>query len=138
MKKVDTTVMERTESNAPTKRIKRRHSAEFKARVVEACEARGVSVAGVALAHGVNANLVRKWIIKKQRNVAPGVAPGLLPVHIVSGVTPKSTRPARISTAVHGHAIEVELAGAVIRVRADFDTAALRDVVRVLRDTLLR
>jgi hypothetical protein len=27
---------------------------------------------------------------------------------------------------VHGHAIEVELGGAVIRVRADFDTAALR------------
>jgi hypothetical protein len=30
------------------------------------------------------------------------------------------------------------LAGARIRVRANFDTDTLRDVVRVLRDTLMR
>jgi transposase len=138
MKKVDTMMMERAESSAPTKRSKRRHSAEFKARVVEACEARGASVAGVALANGVNANLVRKWINKKQRNVVAGATPGLLPVNIVAGVVQKVVRPMRSSASVHGHAIEVELGEAVIRVRADFDTAALRDVVRVLRDSLLR
>ena len=130
--------MERAERAAPAKRVKRRHSAEFKARVVEACEARGASVAGVALAHGVNANLVRKWIIKKRRSPAPGVAAGLLPVHIVPGLSPRLVKPGRAGSASPGHAIEVELAGAVIRVHADFDTAALRDVVRVLRDTLLR
>ena len=138
MTKVDTITKERTESSAPAKRTKRRHSAEFKARVVEACEARGTSVAGVALANGVNANLVRKWINKKQRNVVAGATPGLLPVHIVAGMPQKAVRPIRATTSVHGHAIEVELGGAVIRVRADFDTAALRDVVRVLRDSLLR
>ena len=63
MKKVDTIEMERTESGAAARRVRRRHSPEFKARVVDACQVRGASVAGVALAHGVNANLVRKWII---------------------------------------------------------------------------
>ena len=57
-------------------RIKRRHSDEFKARVVAACEGRGASVAGVSMAHGVNANLVRKWIIKKRRGLVPNHAPG--------------------------------------------------------------
>lgn len=45
-------------------RRKRCHSDEFKRRVVEACCKPGASVAGVALAHSVNANLVRKWIIR--------------------------------------------------------------------------
>jgi transposase len=40
---------------------RRRHSAEFKAEVLAACEQPGASISGVALAHGLNANLVRKW-----------------------------------------------------------------------------
>ena len=45
-----------------TKRGPRRpHSAELKARVLAECSQQGVSVAKVALAHGLNANLVHKW-----------------------------------------------------------------------------
>ena len=76
MKKVDTIGMERAEGGDGRGRIKRRHSDEFKARVVAACEGRGASVAGVSMAHGVNANLVRKWIIKKRRGLVPTHAPG--------------------------------------------------------------
>lgn len=45
-----------------TKRTRREYDAEFKAEVVKACSAPGVSVAGVALGHGLNANLVRRWL----------------------------------------------------------------------------
>ena len=45
-----------------SKRARRqRHSAELKARVLSECSQHGVSVARVALAHGLNANLVHKW-----------------------------------------------------------------------------
>ena len=40
----------------------REHSAEFKAQVVAECSARGVSSAAVAMAHGINANLARRWV----------------------------------------------------------------------------
>ncbi len=40
---------------------RRRHGAELKARVVRECQEPGASVASVALAHGLNANLVHKW-----------------------------------------------------------------------------
>jgi transposase len=40
---------------------RRRHGAEFKAKVLAACDEPGASVSGVALAHGLNANLVRQW-----------------------------------------------------------------------------
>lgn len=48
-----------TSSKTPIKR--RRYSKEFKARIVKASNQPGASVAGVALANGLNANLVHKW-----------------------------------------------------------------------------
>jgi len=43
-------------------RQRRRHSAEVKARVVEECRRPGISMAAVALANGINANLLRNWV----------------------------------------------------------------------------
>lgn len=43
-------------------RSKRKHSEEFKDELVRACSEPGISVAGIALANGVNANLLRKWM----------------------------------------------------------------------------
>ena len=40
---------------------RRRHNAELKTNVLAACDEPGASISGVALAHGLNANLVRKW-----------------------------------------------------------------------------
>ena len=45
------------------RRRRRRHSAQFKADAVAACTRVGVSIASVALAHGVNANLLRRWVL---------------------------------------------------------------------------
>ncbi|WP_045227339.1 transposase [Methyloterricola oryzae] len=45
-----------------TKSTRRQHSADFKLQVVDACRQPDASVAGVALAHGINANLVRRWL----------------------------------------------------------------------------
>ena len=50
---------------------RRRHAAELKARVLAACDEPGASVAAIALAHGLNANLVHKW----RRGAPPPVRP---------------------------------------------------------------
>lgn len=50
-------------------RVKRRHSEEFKQALVAACCEPGISVAGVALANGINANQVRRWM--RERGVTP-------------------------------------------------------------------
>ena len=42
---------------------RRVHSAEFKAQVLTECQQAGASVAAIALAHGLNVNLLRKWLI---------------------------------------------------------------------------
>ena len=42
---------------------RRVHSAEFKTQVLAECQQPGASVAAVALAHGLNVNLLRKWLV---------------------------------------------------------------------------
>ena len=44
-------------------RRRRKYSDEFKAQVVAASSQPGVSIAAVSTAHGVDANLARRWII---------------------------------------------------------------------------
>ncbi|MBS0452419.1 MAG: transposase [Proteobacteria bacterium] len=41
---------------------RRAHSDEFKADAVAACARPGMSMAAVAMAHGINANLLRRWV----------------------------------------------------------------------------
>jgi transposase len=57
---------------------RRRHGAEFKAKVLAACNEPGASIAAVALAHGLNANLVRKWRMGRGLKLA-GIAARVVP-----------------------------------------------------------
>lgn len=54
---------------------RRVHGAEFKAQVLEECRRPGTSVAAVALAHGLNVNLVRKWLVGRGLKRAGLAAP---------------------------------------------------------------
>ncbi|MFT7721725.1 MAG: transposase [Roseateles sp.] len=44
-------------------RRRRFHSDDFKAQAVQACGQPGVSMASVAMANGINANLLRRWVL---------------------------------------------------------------------------
>ena len=57
---------------------RRRYDPGSKRRLVEACLQPGVSLAGVAMQHGVNANLLRKWVAGHQQRQRNGVAVGAI------------------------------------------------------------
>ena len=44
-----------------------RYSDEFKSQVVAACLAPGVSKAAIALANGLNANMLRRWVVESSQ-----------------------------------------------------------------------
>jgi len=46
---------------------RREYSAEFKASVLEQSRRPGASLAGVALAHGINPNMVHRWIREERQ-----------------------------------------------------------------------
>ncbi|MBK5397476.1 transposase [Pseudomonas sp. TH39(2020)] len=57
------------------------YSKPFKAKVDEECLQPSVSMASVALRHGINANLVRKWI-PAYRDRQPPALPAFVPLHM--------------------------------------------------------
>ena len=65
--------MDTNVSAALPPRRRRRHTSEFKARVIAACLQPGVSLASVALANGLNANFLRTWV-KAYRNQQQGAS----------------------------------------------------------------
>jgi transposase len=81
---------------------RRRFDPLSKARLVEACLEPGVSIAGLALEYGVNANLLRKWV--KQREEQTAVSTGL------SFASPFV--PVRVDKTARGHARPCEVAAA--------------------------
>ncbi|HQS02209.1 MAG: hypothetical protein B7Y07_01580 [Halothiobacillus sp. 24-54-40] len=62
-------------------RGRRQYSAEFKARVVALCQRDAALVAEVALAHDVDAALLRRWI-RRHVDTLPLLPPGLVPVQL--------------------------------------------------------
>ena len=95
----------------------RTHSLEFKQSVVEASRQPGASIAGVAMAHGINANPLHKW--RRQfsgalNTVAVGT-PSLIPITVVRDEPVRSSgdnaTPGRIDIE-RGHA-RVPLTGQV-------------------------
>jgi transposase-like protein len=104
------------------------YCAPFKTWIVAQAMQPGMSVAGLAMRNQVNANQLRRWTTLHRRGTGDVAATvKLLPVTIAAhGVVPATTR----ST---GAAVEIELAGAVVRVRDDVAPATLRMVLEALR-----
>ncbi len=131
---------------------RRQHEKAFKMELVEQCLAPGASVAAVALAGGINANMLFKWrrehLRSEQLNRPASLASSVLvPVHVAADLGAdadhsRSSAPlqASIALAVVPHrgagnagVIEVDFAGAVLRLRGPLDEASLRAVLRALR-----
>ena len=145
MKMVDTKkgmLRARSVSGVRVNRTGRRtYTLEYKLGVVRQCGESGVSVAAIAMAHRINANLVRRWIVRHQRALTTSVAEpqtALLPVTIEAATALLEARVLDQVDAVTKRrrlgaaSIEIELYGARIHLRGGVDAPALRSVLDVL------
>ena len=53
----------------------------FKAQVVQDCLQPGASISSVAISHGINANVIRKWL-PLYRDQPPATLPAFIPVKV--------------------------------------------------------
>lgn len=110
---------------------RRTYSQAYKRSVVKECLAPNVSVAAIGLKHGINDNLLRRWIRAQQMATAVAT-PMLLPVKI-------DVEPSKRECDVHPKAsdangcIEIDIGEIRIRVRGAVDRDALRCVLNELR-----
>jgi transposase len=101
----------------------------FKTWIVEQAMQPGMSMAGLAMRNQVNANQLRRWVALHRRDAgAAAMAVKLLPVRLAAAreVAHATNRPS-------GAPVEIELAGAVVRVCDDVTPATLRMVLETLR-----
>jgi transposase len=105
-----------------------------KRELVARCLEPGVSLSRLAMAHGVNANLLRKWVMKqtgahppRRRKSAGTLATpvSLLPVKL------RQPEPVTVLDSTEGH-LELVVTGGTIRVRGQVDAAALSVVLDCL------
>ena len=71
--------------NDSRKITRRRHDPRLKAQILAECERPGASVAGIAMSHGINANVVHKWRRLAQATGAPAVG-AFIPVTLAAPV----------------------------------------------------
>ncbi len=75
-------------ANRSNRSNRRSHSAEFNAQVLGECRQPGASVAAVAVAHGLNPNVVRKWLsglnVKRMGASMPATAQRVPPLQFVA------------------------------------------------------
>jgi transposase len=115
-------------------RGRRYHPEEFKQAVIEACCEPGASVAGIAMANGVNANQVRRWM--RERGIEPPTrrvpipviesAPGTAPEFVQLPLAPEPESPD----------IRIEIMRGNTAIKVDWPVQASGDCAAWLRDWL--
>ena len=84
-------IMHTMASEARPKAPKRRfYSPEFKLQAVGECGQAGASIAAVALKHGVNANIVHRWLREHSLGTLRVQPPAFVPVTLTAQPTPPS------------------------------------------------
>jgi len=107
---------------------RRTHTLEFKRSAVEASSQLGASIAGVAMAHGINANQLHKWRRQLQLPEPIIAESPILPVTVVHDTEPSSTR----QSTSEGR-IDIQLPKARLLIRGQVDLDVLQTVLAALR-----
>ncbi|MDY0743359.1 transposase [Paucibacter sp. R3-3] len=109
------------ELTTPAGRSWRRHSEEFKTRVIELARQPGVSAAAVAMANGINANMLRRWVkeageLSSEHKATAAVVPAFvqlpMPQETPPTLPPASTQvPSTVAVAIRrgGTTVRAEL-----------------------------
>ena len=82
-----------SETRTPQVPRRRFYSPELKLQVVEACAQPGASIAGVALQHGINANIVHRWLREHSQGTLVNRPPTFVPVTLNSATEPTTVQP---------------------------------------------
>ncbi len=117
---------------------RRRWSDAEKARIVEEAVAPGAVVSQIARRHGMAPQHLFTWIRQARRPLSRTEEPTPLFVPALVEAAPATLRPASRPRRARGQdrtAIELEIAGVVIRIGADASEAAITAVIRALKSS---
>ena len=88
-------IMHTMASNARTTQAPKRrsYSPELKLQVVAACAQHGASIAAVAMQHGINANIVHRWLREHRQGLLVNPAQTFVPVTLSANTQAATAQP---------------------------------------------
>jgi transposase len=122
-----------------SRRSRRQHERAFKDELIAQSLVPGASVSAIALKGGINANLLFKWRREHVRAACTPTTATLLPVCVIPETAAASTDESpvadapTVSRSSRPGVIEIEIAGAHLRLRGAVDETMLGSVLRALR-----
>lgn len=134
--------MNTTAREVDGRRRRRTHSLEFKSDAVAACRPAGVSIASVALSRGLNANLLRRWVIEAERDghrarvIAPASGGELTPAQPAPAFVPLSLAPPVPAAAGAPADICIELRRGEMAITVTWPSAAAAECAHWMRELL--
>ena len=92
-------IMHTMASEARTTQVPKRrfYSPELKLQVVDACTHPGASIAGVALQHGINTNIVHRWIREHSQGMLVVQPQAFVPITLSTEPEPALTKPVAVA-----------------------------------------
>ena len=116
------------------RRRRRHHSAAFRAEAVAACRHPGVSLASVALARGLNANLLRRWVLQAERGALLVPTRSMAPS--AAAENPGGFLPVALSSSATEAAIRIEVRRGASTVSVQWPASAARECALLLRELM--
>ena len=116
-----------------------RYSDQFKRQVIAACLEPGISTAAVALANGLNANLVRRWVVASSQRSDTGLsktATPLAPVHTNPAFIPIKFESVPTAPATVQADIRIELQHGTTTVHVHWPLSASSQCAQWVREVL--
>ena len=118
------------------RRRRRLHSDQFKANAVASRMQPGMSMAAVAMANGVNANLLRRWVRAAEMRLGAGLLDALAaPAHRVAE-TPATFIPMQLSAKTAAADIRLELRRGATSISVGWPTEAATECAAWMRELL--
>ena len=82
-----------SETRTTPPRSRRSYSPELKLQVVGACAKPGTSIAAVAMQHGINANIVHRWLREHSQGTLANALQTFVPVTLNAATEPAPAQP---------------------------------------------
>jgi transposase len=116
------------------RRRRRTHSAHFKAEAIGACQQSGVSIAAVALARGLNAAMLHRWVKQAERSGRPIAIRSTSPSVAIENE--ESFVPLPLSSNPVSAAIRIEVRRRGGRVTVEWPASAAHECALLLRELM--
>lgn len=111
---------------AEQSRKRRRYSRGLRAQILAECDAPGASVAKVAMAHGINANILHGWRKLARAVAAPVARPEFVPVAVAPAAQVRSDE----------RSIELELRRGTVTIKLLWPMGAAVELATFTRELL--